>query len=258
MSVDTRFRMFVDEVGNADMGSSANPNHRYLSLTGIIVDLEHYQEHIDPQMKTLKRSHFGSESVVLHRREMLDFDPPFDCLKDSAKRDLFERDWTTLMIQGQYSVITVVIDKKAHLERYTKWHYHPYHYCMECLLERYVKKLRRLKTRGDVMAESRNRIEDEKLKVAYKRFFTIGSRFERGASEFLSTGELKLRKKAANVNGLQFADLIANPSFRSMHCERLKEPMTARFGATVARILDRGKYEGGLNGAWGSGKKWLP
>jgi hypothetical protein len=36
-----KYRMYVDEVGNPDLGSSGNPNHRYLSLTGVMIDLEY-------------------------------------------------------------------------------------------------------------------------------------------------------------------------------------------------------------------------
>ena len=37
-----KYRMYIDEVGNSDLGASDNPNHRYLSLTvttNIQVDL---------------------------------------------------------------------------------------------------------------------------------------------------------------------------------------------------------------------------
>ncbi len=32
-------RMYVDEVGNTDLNSSHDPNHQYLSLTGVIFEL---------------------------------------------------------------------------------------------------------------------------------------------------------------------------------------------------------------------------
>ena len=31
-----KYRMYVDEVGNSDLGSSDNPNHRFISLTGVV------------------------------------------------------------------------------------------------------------------------------------------------------------------------------------------------------------------------------
>ena len=34
-------RMYVDEVGNADLNASQDPNHRYLSLTGVVFELDY-------------------------------------------------------------------------------------------------------------------------------------------------------------------------------------------------------------------------
>ena len=31
-----KYRMYIDEVGNPNLGSSDNPNHRFLSLTGVL------------------------------------------------------------------------------------------------------------------------------------------------------------------------------------------------------------------------------
>jgi len=33
-----KYTMYIDEVGNSDLASSENPLHRFLSLTGVIVD----------------------------------------------------------------------------------------------------------------------------------------------------------------------------------------------------------------------------
>jgi hypothetical protein len=253
--------MFVDEVGNSDLGSSDDVNHRYLSVTGLIVDMDHYREFIDPHVRLLKMTVFGTDSIVLHRREILDKKPPFECLKDPVKNEDFGarilcglRDW-------EYKVISIVIDKRSHREKYTKWHFHPYHYCMTCLLERYVMFLNRQNGRGDVLAESRNRCDDEKLKGTYKTFHQRGSNHVKARSllDRLTTGELKLSKKSANMNGLQIADLIANPSFRAILCEKTGIAMTAKFSSQIIEILNCGKYDDANSGTvWGTGKKWLP
>lgn len=254
------YRMFVDEVGNADLRSSSDANHQYLSLTGIIVDMSAYWDGIDKQFSDLKQSTFGRTDVIFHRREILDRTPPFDIFKDEAKRDAFSKKLLIYLETLDYVALTVAIDKKAHREKYGKWQYYPYHYCMVCLLERYVKYLHRKRSTGDVMAESRNRSEDEKLKQAYSRFWKHGSSFvsDRERLDCLSSRELKLQKKSANINGLQLADLVASPSFRWMLCSKTKSPMTAVFGKAVAEIL-KDKYDTGNTGVLdGYGCKWLP
>ena len=34
-----KYRIYIDEVGNPDLESSENPNHQFLSLTGVIIEL---------------------------------------------------------------------------------------------------------------------------------------------------------------------------------------------------------------------------
>ena len=50
-----KFRMYVDEVGNSDVDSSDDPNHRFLSLTGIIIDLDYVGRVIHPELEALRR-----------------------------------------------------------------------------------------------------------------------------------------------------------------------------------------------------------
>ncbi len=67
-----KYRMFIDEVGNADLLSSDDPNHRFLSLTGVVVDLAYIESAAHPQMEAIKSAYFGShpdEPVVLHRKQ---------------------------------------------------------------------------------------------------------------------------------------------------------------------------------------------
>ena len=47
------YRMYIDEVGNSDLDSSHDPRHRYLSLTGIIMELEHVREIVFPGLEQL-------------------------------------------------------------------------------------------------------------------------------------------------------------------------------------------------------------
>jgi hypothetical protein len=68
-----------------------------------------------------------------------------------------------------------------------------------------------------------------------------------------------IREKAANIAGLQLADLIANPCLRSLICDREKQEMTADFGARVVEIIKKNKYRRRYDGLIsGVGTKWLP
>jgi hypothetical protein len=50
--------MYVDEVGNADLKASREPNHRYLSLTGVVFDLDYVDRVVAPQLEALKKKYF--------------------------------------------------------------------------------------------------------------------------------------------------------------------------------------------------------
>ena len=67
----TKYRMYVDEVGNPDLESSDNPNHRFLNLTGVIIKLEYVRLVINPQMESLKhkKGPFGPMAFAIHLRK---------------------------------------------------------------------------------------------------------------------------------------------------------------------------------------------
>jgi len=57
-----KFRIYIDEVGNPDLESSDDPNHRFLSLTGVILELEYVERAAHPQMEVLKKKFFSTSS----------------------------------------------------------------------------------------------------------------------------------------------------------------------------------------------------
>jgi hypothetical protein len=257
--------MYVDEVGNHDLGpATANPDHRYLSLTGLAMELGYVASYVAPTLEDIKRRYFGSHPdtpVILHRKEIVGAKGPFAALADPDTRERFGREVMDLLRCLECTVITTVIDKQEHKLRYRTWLYDPYHYCLHALLERYVTWLESMQAQGDVMAESRGGKEDHRLKESFRRLCAEGTDYV-AAGHFaaaLTSGQLKVRPKPANVAGLQLADLIAHPSFRSMVARRTSTAMTAPFGREIAEVLWQSKYrrspEGRVDG-WGC--KWLP
>lgn len=56
--------MYVDESGNPDLGSSDNPIHRFLSLTGVIIDLDFISKLLYPEIESLKSKYFGHIRMI--------------------------------------------------------------------------------------------------------------------------------------------------------------------------------------------------
>ena len=117
---DHKFRLYIDEVGNSDLGSSKDPNHRYLSLTGVILDLEYVRTVFQPELEGLKQKYFHShpdEPLTFHRKELVNKKPPFDSLQDPEVETAFNQEFLLLLASWEYSVITVVIDKLQHTQQ---------------------------------------------------------------------------------------------------------------------------------------------
>jgi hypothetical protein len=257
-------RLYVDEVGNADMKSSADPNHRFLGLTGVILGLEHETTVVTPSLVALKKKYFekpGQPLPVLHRKEMLNRLPPFEALKDPTVRTAFDKELLALLGSFDYTVITVVIDKADHLQKYKAWQAYPYHYCLLALIERYAMYLNRRGLKGDVLAESRNKKPDKQLKASFARIFQPNAlrQLKAGDLQCLTSQELKVKPKKDDVSGLQIADLVAHPSWRAMRLARDGKGLPDDFGAHVYKILTASKYDRKWNGTIsGYGEKWLP
>ena len=161
-----KYRIYIDETGNSDLGSSDNHNHRFLSLTGIIIDLDYVESFLYPDMEKFKKQYFFShpdEPIIFHRKEMVQKRPPFHVLKDPETEIRFNSELLHKLNLWDYKVITVLIDKKEHKELYSVWRYDPYHYCLALLMERYYSFLKDNKQCGDVMVESRGAKEDMRL-----------------------------------------------------------------------------------------------
>lgn len=256
--------MYVDEVGNSDLGASEDPNHRYLSLTGVILDLIHVASDVHPQLEELKNRYFDShpdEPVVLHRKDIMKGTFPFQSLRDAHRRAEFDLDLLAFIERTPFHAITVVIDKLEHKRLYKKWRYDPYHYCLVVLVERYCWWLRERDGQGDVLAESRGGKEDRRLKDSFSRLYTEGTEHVAPDvfKQYLTSKQLKVKPKSNNVAGLQLADLIAHPSYRDMKVRREGVQISDDFGTKVVALLNREKYsrssEGKVDG-WG--RKWLP
>lgn len=251
-----KYRIYIDEVGNPDLESSDDPNHRFLSLTGVILDLDHVRSAVHPQMEAIKREYFHShpdDPVIFHRKELLNARPPFEALKDEGLRQRFDSDLLALLAAWQFTVITVCLDKKRHKETYTTWRFDPYHYCLAVLLERFAFFLSRVDQHGDVMAESRGGKEDLRLKRSFERLWEQGTPYveARQFQDRFTSKQLKVKTKTNNIAGLQLCDLIAHCSRYEILWESgLLERPPAPFAARVIAILLE-KYDQRDGRLWG-------
>jgi hypothetical protein len=256
-----RYRLFFDETGNSDLhAAEKDPNQRYLSLTALTIRLDQHDSDTTKQLNTLKADVFGTENVILHRREIIDAKGDFAVLKNAEVRAKFNAEFAALVGRLSGPAFTVSIDKQEHLKKYKIWQFSPYHYALTCLLERFVLWLHYSGHVGDVMGEARSPKHDAQLRPAFRFFYKNGTevRTEVVQSRLISR-ELQLRPKQANIAALQIADLLAHPAHRAYKFEKLGIAQPDDYGTALARILRKKTYHRDWSGRLeGYGRKWLP
>lgn len=215
-----RFRLYVDESGDHAYCKLDHVAHRYLALLGVWFQQPDAYARFADALEAMKREFFGprpDNPITLHRSDIINRKGAFGILCDDALRQRFDAALLKVVTDAEFRLVCVVIDKKTHLDRYTS-PFHPYHYCLAAMLERYTGYLNYRNAVGDVMAESRGREEDLQLKQAYRRVYEAGTQWHRheAIQRALTTKEIKLERKHANIAGLQLADVLAHPV--KQHC----------------------------------------
>ncbi|MFH0796420.1 MAG: DUF3800 domain-containing protein [Candidatus Omnitrophota bacterium] len=258
-----RYRLYLDESGDHTYKLLEDPSHRYLGLLGVwFKQLDDYLAFADG-LERFKRDIFGprpDRPVILHRSDIVNRKGAFGVLCNRNLRERFDSGLLEVIGQANFKMVCVVIDKQEHLEKYHS-PFHPYHYCLAAILDRYSGWLNYKNAVGDVMAESRGRKEDLQLKQAYLRVYESGtllSDMERH-QRALTSKEIKLQLKVANIAGLQLADVLAHPIKQAYLIEKGRIRDTGDvFGKQVCRTV-QGKFNVNVRREQveGYGKVWL-
>lgn len=257
VSPEERFRLYIDESGDHVFNQLDSVNHRYLSLLGCWFRGSDYTAFHD-SLQTLKRTHLlhsPDEPVILHRDDMINRRGAFWRLRDEDVAARFDHDLLGLISGANFSMVAVIIDKKLLQERYPENPAHPYHLAMGFLLQRYCGYLNHVSRVGDVMAESRGGLEDRLLKDSYQRVYDQGVWTTR-APHFqaaLTSRELKLKQKSANISGLQLADILCHPVKQQVlvdigHVIGDLAPFAQRLLAVCRSKYNRHLYQGHIEG----------
>ncbi len=218
---DPRYRLYVDESGDHKRTDPVDIGKRYLGLVGVVFELEAHRDFVR-DLEQFKQRHLeydADDPPILHREEIMRSASVFHVLKDPGRRERWNADLLEVIARARFKILAVVVDKHAHFAKpQPRLVEHPYHYGLEGMLERYCGRLQKIRARGDVLAESRRGREDEELKAAYRKAWTDGTYFLAGdvTQATLTSREIKLKSKAANIAGLQLADLLAHPGTREV------------------------------------------
>lgn len=246
-----KFRMYMDETGDDGLKRADDPRHRFLSLTGVIIELGHVGSAVYPEMERIKARYFDShpdEPVIFHRKELVNRRYPFQSLRDEGIEREFNRELLERMREWEYAVATVCLDKKGYADPRP-----PYHRCMAILLDVFARWLRTRGAQGDVMAEERGGREDMRTKEEFRNLWLRGTDATSPGQiqAALTSGDLKTKSKPSNIAGLQLADMLAHPSRNEILRDNglLEGPLGA-FAQEIVEVL-KTKYVRDSTTVWG-------
>ena len=210
-------RLYLDEAGDHTYKDLDYVSHRYLGLLGCILERDSDYQKADAELKEFKKEFWPTPDpdrpVIFHREDMVYCKGYFRIFKDADIRKKFDQKLIEFLNRQKFVVINVVLDKKEHVTRY-KYPINPYQYCLTAMLERYCGWLKMKGSLGDVMAESRGGTEDRQIKGVYRNIYEKGTNQRTDPKFFngvLTSREIKIKPKIANIAGLQIADILAYP-----------------------------------------------
>jgi hypothetical protein len=212
---EDRYRVYLDESGDHVFRGTGEFSHRYLCLLGCWFrnpDYLLFHQAIE-ELKSEFLPHHPDDPVILHREDMINARKAFKNLRDAGMRAKFDDALLRVIGAAEFRVVAVVIDKQELRRAHGTAAAHPYHLGLGFLLQRFAGFLNHINRVGDVLGESRGGREDRLLKESYSRVFERGVWMTRSDvfQSALTSSELKLKPKSANIAGLQLADLLGHP-----------------------------------------------
>ena len=214
MSDFSDFIVFVDESGDHSL-TSIDPQFPVFALSFCVVKKSDYVSSLVPAVQALKFKYWGHDAVVLHEHEIRKSKGDFAwLLTNRQKREEFYDDLNQIMVEAPIALIGSVIDKKAHVSKYSDpWS--PYELALHFCLERLHMFLRENSQEGrriHVVFECRGKAEDDDLELTFRRIVSGQKHWGYRKHRFeMMEFEPKFARKSVNSTGLQLADLTARP-----------------------------------------------
>ena len=248
-------RLYIDETGDHRYKQLDKLEARYLGLTGVLFEKEYYDEVVPQALESLKKQFLKYDPdtpPVLVRSWIIYRKHAFGVLANEETRKKWESAVLELFKSVKMEIFTVVIDKKAHIEKYPLETFDAYVYSLAVLLWRVRGYLHYYGLQSDIIAEARGKVEDAKIQKAFKfirQYGFTGFGTAEGYCQAFPEDEIKFRTKIHNVAGLQFADLIAYGQKVKTVTEKGKpyhkpaSPFTNNLNETIApKVNQFGRY----------------
>ncbi len=207
-----KYRLYIDESGspNLNTNQSSAIAHKYLCLLGIIIKNDNYK-YLSEKWEEMRGLFLEDvdDKPIFHYTDVVAAKKYFAKLKTDIKiKEQFNELYLDFCYSADISLISVTLDKNRHFNTYKDIGFPAYGYCLEVLLERYVRFLQEHNATGDIMIEQRGRKEDRALQSHYASLYASGTKHA-SLKSHISSKELKIRRKEDRIVGLEISDMLA-------------------------------------------------
>lgn len=219
--------VFVDESGDHNL-EKINPEYPIFVLAFCIFTKESYMR-LCSDVQKFKFKWLGCDSIILHERDIVKPQGPFTLLRNPHLREGFLSDLSDIMQSADMHVITAIINKERHKQKYVNPH-NPYHlsllFCMERLSDYLLGRNQSEKATNVIFEQRGGKAnggeEDQLLELEFRRI--CDGEHQLNARQMPGM-VFKLLPKVSNSIGLQIADLMARPI--GLHWHRPAQPNRA-------------------------------
>ncbi len=250
--------IYVDESGDHSL-TKIDEHYPVFVLAFVIFQKSEYADTVVPAFQRMKFKWFGHDLIIFHENEMVRKKPPFSFLQFDNLRTTFFAELDAIVEQLPCTVITSVIRKHAHKQKYHQ-PADPYHLALLFCMERAAEFLmsRGATGRTHIIFESRSPRtkdgqtgrEDLELELEFCRIVTGANPMQdKTKIDAMRNFDIRIASKQINSTGLQIADLFARPI--GLHV--LKPDQPNRAYQTI-----KTKIWPGANGQNGRGLKIFP
>lgn len=193
--------VYVDESGDHSL-KNIDEEYPVFVLAFCIFKKSDYLPVIQ-EITELKFKYFGHDKVIFHECDIRRKREDFKIFNKNSQAE-FMNDYWQIIDNSNYTIISCVIDKFKHKERY-KTPDNPYELSMRVCIERFRFFLKDNGVNSDLLSyiivEKRGKNEDNDLELEFRRI----------CEDKRYNLKLRMASKLTNCAGLQIADLIARP-----------------------------------------------
>lgn len=219
--------MYIDESGHHNLDpETIDPKYPIFVLCGCIFEEKYYVE-VVKKLNQLKIDFFGTDEIIFHTLEMTRPSKykqnKFAKLIDADFRKKFYKALNSFLEEIEFTIVSCIIKKPAHLEKYGATALDPYLLSFNVLLDEFIAELPEDEM-GKIIAEKRNDNLDNQLDLAWLNLKINGTENIKGSEIKEKIETLSMIPKSANEAGLQIADLVANPIGRYVLNIKKTEP----------------------------------